>query len=75
MMGRQRPPHIRAPVVADHMRLCDTQMVKDADGIGHQGLHHIGIDIARLVAVAEPALVERDYPETGTGKRLHLMAP
>ena len=65
----------RAPVVADHVRPLDPELVQDGEHVADERHDAVGVDVGRLVGPPVAALVGDDHLEAGLDEGRHLVAP
>ena len=64
-----------APRQPDEMRPFDDERVEDGGGVPRPERHGVGRAAVRLLAPAEPAMVDEDAAELGGGQRAGKMRP
>ena len=72
---RHPPDHEGAPVVPDEDRALLVERVEQADHVGAQRRHVVGLDLRGRRRAAVAAHVGHDHAVAGLGERRDLMAP
>ena len=69
------PGHRRAPVVADHVRRLDAELVQQRADVADDVPQPVGADLGRVLRAPETAHVRRDDPVTAGRQDRDLMPP